>query len=73
MEGIPISMFDDDNREFTAVSNAEGQHSLWPTDRAIPAGWTAVGTAGTRTHCLEYISREWTDLRPKSLRIWMGG
>jgi MbtH protein len=65
-------MFDDDNREYTAVCNAEGQHSLWPTDRAIPAGWTAVGVAGSRSDCLEYIKREWTDLRPKSLRTWMG-
>ena len=65
-------MFDDDNREFTAVCNAERQYSLWPTDRAVPAGWTPVGTAGTRAECLDYISREWTDLRPQTLRTWMG-
>jgi len=65
-------MHDSDTREFTAVCNAEGQHSLWPTDRALPAGWIAVGTAGTRAECLDYIRREWTDLRPRTLRSWMG-
>ena len=65
-------MFDSDDREYTAVCNAEGQYSLWPTDRAIPSGWEATGRPGTRTDCLDLIRREWTDLRPRSLRTWAG-
>ncbi len=60
--------FDDENGTFSVLVNDEGQHSLWPVFAAIPDGWTVVLSATDRASCLEYIDREWTDLRPRSLR-----
>ena len=60
--------FDDEDGRFAVLVNDEGQYSLWPTFAETPAGWTAVlGPAG-RAECLEYIEREWTDMRPRGLR-----
>ncbi|MGW2642483.1 MbtH family protein [Streptomyces sp. NPDC001348] len=50
------------------VINHERQYSVWPTDRAIPAGWSPVGVTSTLEECLAYVDRVWTDLRPQSLR-----
>jgi len=59
--------FDDENGVFQVVVNAEGQYSIWPDFRDIPAGWTAVGPTGGRQTCLDWIELTWTDMRPKSL------
>jgi MbtH protein len=59
--------FDDENGEFAVLINDEGQYSLWPTFKEIPAGWTAVVPKGTRQECLAYVEEHWTDMRPKSL------
>lgn len=59
---------DDDDREYIVVYNDEEQYSIWPTERAIPAGWHDAGVRGPRSTCLEYIDEVWTDMRPKSLR-----
>ncbi|MEV7084610.1 MbtH family protein [Streptomyces sp. NPDC093085] len=61
-------MFDDEDREFRVVVNHEEQHSIWPADRELPAGWRAEGFDGDRAACLAHIDRVWTDLRPLSLR-----
>ena len=53
---------------FTAVVNHEEQYSIWPVDRDMPLGWTAVGSPGTKDECLDYIEQVWTDMRPLSLR-----
>jgi MbtH protein len=60
----------DDSREssYLVVVNAEEQYSVWPSDRDIPAGWTAEGTEGSKDHCLGHIGKTWTDMRPRSLR-----
>ncbi|HWE38985.1 MAG TPA: MbtH family protein [Isosphaeraceae bacterium] len=50
------------------VVNHEGQYSLWPIDRANPPGWDDAGCTGTRADCLAFIERNWTDMRPLSLR-----
>jgi len=63
--------FDDEEGEFFALINDEGQYSLWPTFKDIPAGWTAVGPRGKRQECLDYIETNWTDMRPKSLILQM--
>jgi MbtH protein len=57
--------------EWLVVCNDEEQYSIWWSDRDIPAGWRAVGKAGTREECLSYIDEVWTDMRPLSLRRWM--
>ncbi len=59
--------FEDETGVYLVLVNDEGQHSLWPEFREIPAGWTAVGTRGERKQCLEWIDKNWTDMRPKSL------
>jgi MbtH protein len=61
-------MFDNEDGEFFVVANDEEQYSIWPSDRDIPAGWHAVGVAAKRADCLDWIERNWTDMRPKSLR-----
>ncbi|GGS49198.1 MULTISPECIES: MbtH family protein [Actinokineospora] len=60
--------FDDESGTFYVLVNAEEQHSLWPTFAAVPEGWRVVFGEASRQDCLDYVEREWTDLRPKSLR-----
>ncbi|WP_066370589.1 MbtH family protein [Herbidospora mongoliensis] len=64
---------DDDDRDYTVVINHEEQYSIWPVQRAVPAGWSEVGRTGPKAECLTYIEEVWTDMRPKSLRERMGG
>jgi MbtH protein len=58
----------EDTTIYTAVMNHEEQYSIWPADRELPLGWTAVGTPGLKPQVLAYIEEVWTDMRPKSLR-----
>jgi uncharacterized protein YbdZ (MbtH family) len=67
-DSVTTNPFDDDNGTFVVLVNDEEQHSLWPTFSDIPAGWRAVFGGADRAACLDYIEREWTDIRPKSLR-----
>ncbi|MGK3201303.1 MbtH family protein [Amycolatopsis sp. NPDC003865] len=59
--------FEDENGTFLVLVNAENQHSLWPSTVDVPAGWTKVHGEDTRAACLEYVEKNWTDLRPASL------
>ena len=59
--------FDDPDGTFFVLVNDENQHSLWPSFAEVPAGWTIVHGADVRQSCLDYIERNWTDLRPASL------
>jgi MbtH protein len=59
--------FEDESGVFHVLVNDEGQHSLWPSFKDVPAGWTIVHKSDTRAACLDYIEKNWTDLRPKSL------
>lgn len=58
----------EDTTVYTAVVNHEEQYSIWPADRELPAGWTAVGTPGLKPAVLAWIEEVWTDMRPLSLR-----
>jgi MbtH protein len=49
------------------VVNDEGQYSIWPAGKEIPAGWHATGKTGTKDECLSHIEEVWTDMRPRSL------
>ncbi len=60
--------FDDDNGAFFVLVNDEDQHSLWPVFADIPAGWRVVHGEASRAACLDYVEKNWIDLRPKSLR-----
>jgi MbtH protein len=59
--------FEDENGVFHVLVNDEGQHSLWPSFVEVPSGWTIILKSESRTACLEFIERNWTDMRPKSL------
>lgn len=59
--------FDNEDGTFFALINDEGQYSLWPTFADVPAGWEVVFGEDTRKTCLDYIEKNWTDMRPKSL------
>ena len=59
--------FEDENSTYHVLANDEGQHSLWPSFREVPQGWTIVHRSDTRAACLEFISANWTDTRPNSL------
>ncbi|WP_405652634.1 MbtH family protein [Streptomyces sp. NBC_00019] len=60
--------FDDTDGRFLVVVNDEDQHSLWPVFAEVPADWRVAFGESTRSECLEYIERNWTDMRPRSLR-----
>jgi MbtH protein len=57
-----------ESQEYIVVMNHEEQYSIWPSDKIVPAGWIDVGCMGSKEHCLEYVSKHWTDMRPASLR-----
>ena len=44
---------------------------MWPAHLAIPSGWTKVFGPSGRAMCQEYVEKNWTDMRPKSLRMAM--
>ncbi|NLU65620.1 MbtH family protein [Rhodococcus sp. HNM0563] len=60
--------FDDTTGRFFVVANDEGQHSLWPTFASVPSGWQVVFGEASHADCLDYVERNWTDMRPRSLR-----
>jgi MbtH protein len=59
--------FDDEDGVFFVLVNDENQHSLWPTFADVPDGWQIAFGEDTRSACLEYVEKSWTDMRPKSL------
>jgi MbtH protein len=63
--------FDDENGKFRVLMNEEEQYSLWLDGMEIPRGWIDTGVAGDKKTCLDYVGKVWTDMRPKSLRVWM--
>jgi MbtH protein len=65
--------FESDEIDYRILVNAEGQHSLWPAFREIPAGWSAVGPAGRRKDCFDWIEANWADMRPASITRLLDG
>jgi MbtH protein len=63
-----MNRFDDPEGRFLVLVNDEEQHSLWPSRRAVPAGWRIVYGEDSRQACLDYVEQHWTDLRPLSVR-----
>jgi MbtH protein len=59
--------FDDPDGRYLVLVNGEGQHSLWPEFIGVPAGWTVAHEVTDRETALNYVSENWTDLRPASL------
>ncbi|PCK04049.1 MAG: MbtH family protein [Alteromonadaceae bacterium] len=63
--------WDDDSTNFLVVKNHEEQYSIWPDYKPLPGGWEPEGKSGSKQECLDYIDKEWTDMRPKSLRQFL--
>jgi MbtH protein len=63
--------WDSEDTTFRVVINHEEQYSIWPDYLDLPEGWSAVGKPGKKQECLDYIKANWTDMRPKSLRVHM--
>lgn len=59
--------FSDEDTDYLVLVNDEGQYSLWPAAAAVPDGWRSVLPAGSRKSSLEFVERNWTDMRPLSL------
>ena len=57
-----------DGDEFIVLINSDEQYSIWPSALSIPAGWTQVGPTGLKADCLAFVEKNWTDMRPRSLR-----
>ena len=64
------TMTDDDEAKFPflVLVNTEEQHSLWRADLTIPSGWRSVFGPAGKSDSLSYVSQNWTDMRPLSLR-----
>ena len=61
--------FDDEGGAgYVVLLNDEEQYSLWPQATDVPAGWRIVHPADSRKACPDFITKAWTDMRPKSLR-----
>ena len=58
----------EDATTWSVVVNDEEQYSIWPTVRALPAGWRAVGKTGSKAECLQQVKQVWNDMRPLSVR-----
>ncbi len=56
------------SHRYMVVRNDEEQYSIWPSGRAVPAGWHPTGVEGEEQVCIEHIERVWTDIRPASVR-----
>jgi MbtH protein len=59
--------FEDMTGVYLVWTNQENQYSLWPELVEVPAGWSMVFGPCARQKCLDYITENWTDLRPASL------
>ncbi|MEU6009326.1 MbtH family protein [Streptomyces sp. NPDC047453] len=60
--------FDDPDGAYQVLVNEEQQHSLWPRDVRVPAGWSPVFGPDTRDACVGYVESHWTDMRPAPVR-----
>ena len=59
--------FEDETAIYHVLVNDEGQHSLWPSFKEVPRGWTIVHASDNRAACLDFINQHWTDMRPNTL------
>lgn len=59
--------FEDEEYDYRVLLNKEGQHSLWPAFREVPAGSTLIGQRANARSASNGFETNWTDMRPKSL------
>ncbi|WP_306418488.1 MbtH family protein [Arthrobacter glacialis] len=67
-EGIYVTNpFDDTNATFRILVNDLQQHSLWPSFADVPKGWMVMFGPDGRQECLDFVSRSWTDMTPRTV------
>jgi MbtH protein len=64
---VATNPFEDEDANYFVLINEEGQHSLWPVFADVPDGWEVIFGESSRQECLDFIEKNWTDMRPKSL------
>jgi MbtH protein len=64
---VATNPFEDEDANYFVLINDEGQHSLWPVFADVPDGWEVIFGEDKRQACLDFIEKNWTDMRPKSL------
>ncbi len=62
--------FEDENGRYLVLVNHERQHSLWPEEIDVPAGWDVALGASSRPDAIAYVENHWTDIRPASAGGW---
>ena len=63
-----MNPFEDENETFLVLTNAEGQHSLWPAWKAVPAGWVVRHGPSSKADCANFVRETWTSMRPRLQR-----
>jgi len=58
-----INPFDKPENQFFVLVNDKNQHSLWLDFKRIPDGWTKVFGPSLKQQCIEYIDKNWLDIR----------
>lgn len=53
---------------YIVVRNTDEQYSIWRAGRPVPSGWLDAGEHGTKDECLRFIRKNWSDIRPVSVR-----
>src|SRR6185437_14181467 len=64
---VATNPFEDEDANYFVLINDEGQHSLWPVFADVPDGWRVIFGEDGRQECLDFIEKNWTDMRPNSL------
>jgi MbtH protein len=64
---VATNPFEDPDAKYFVLINDEGQHSLWPIFADVPDGWKVIFGEDGRQECLDFIEKNWTDMRPNSL------
>jgi uncharacterized protein YbdZ (MbtH family) len=64
---VATNPFEDEDANYLVLINDEGQHSLWPVFADVPDGWEVIFGEDKRLACLDFIEKNWTDMRPNSL------
>ena len=65
---VRLDAYTIDGDRFKVIINDEEQYSIWPEQKAVPAGWHEKGFSGSKDEVTQYIDQHWTDMRPASLR-----
>src|ERR1700689_3619895 len=64
---VATNPFEDPDAKYLVLISDEGQHSLWPVFADVPDGWEVIFGEDGRQECLDFIEKNWTDMRPNSL------